>query len=336
MQGGSPELYCAGVIVTHVVGWIFLICAGTRMRRTLREEDRPVVVSRPAEVRSYRPISSTRSRWPSMLPPVEWLVRRQRGLKTIIWSGVVAGFLYYVFFRFAWRTGMGGSGAFAVWIPNILIGCFTGMFFAWAASRFFVEIRRTGELELLLTTPVGARTVVRDQWNVLSGALLLPLAVSALGILIPSIFTVLMQGGSVGTTVTLFPFLLMTLPGTLNMVVGTYALCRVGLWFGLKASGQGSAILWTLGVVKSVPYLLGFGWGFVSGILSLRSRESWYLLSLVPTVPTLIFYLWIIQVAKQGVLRELSGTSDNLVAPLVRARRELTNAFQRFRNWKTA
>src|SRR4029077_8052095 len=38
---------------------------------------------------------------------------------------------------------------------------------AWVASRFFVGVRRTGELELLLITPVGAQSVVEDQWRVL-------------------------------------------------------------------------------------------------------------------------------------------------------------------------
>jgi hypothetical protein len=343
-SAGSGWPYWSGIMVVQAIGWIYLSRAGTRMQKMLREEQRPII--RRIEPRSFQPVAFqpapfNSGRWPTMLPPVQWLVRRQRGLKGILWAGVLAGFVYYVFFRafFTWRLGMGGIASFAMWVPSILMGTFSGSFFAWAASRFFVEIRRSGELELLITTPVGAKTIAQDQWKVLSDALVLPLTISGFGILLPSMLSTLVRLGSAGGEIVFLAYLLQPITSAANTVVGMLALCRVGLWFGLKARGQAAAILWTLGVVKGIPYLVGFGWSIVTGLFALRSSNLfWPALSLFPAVPTFIFYLWVIRVAKRSVVQELSGNPVSLasIVPFARSRQEAASASEGMRDWRTA
>jgi hypothetical protein len=270
-----------------------------------------------------------------------WLVRRQRGLTAILWGGVLAGFLYYVFFRafFSWQPGSpgaGGLGLLFVWIPNMIMGSFSSVFFAWAASRFFVEIRRSGELELLITTPSGADRIARDQWDLLSNALALPLTISCCGVLIASIFSTLTQFPRPRSDLVVFAFLLGPITSAINLVMCIQALSRVGLWFGLRARGQAGAILWTVALVKGVPYGIAFAWSIFGTLFSLDdwTREFWPLLSIVPAIPTYAFYWWVVRVAKRGVIQELSGTPFSLetIIPFSRARQQV----ERFRSWKTA
>jgi hypothetical protein len=67
-----------------------------------------------------------------------------------------------------------------VWMIWSYVGVlFTLLLYLWAASqagRFFVEARRSGLLELLLTTPLNDRQIVRGQWRGLLRMFGLPVA----------------------------------------------------------------------------------------------------------------------------------------------------------------
>jgi hypothetical protein len=62
------------------------------------------------------------------------------------------------------------------------------------------------------------------------------------------------------------------------------------------------------------------------------------LLSVFPALATFVFYLWVIRVAKRGVVQELSGNPIILasILPFSRARQEAASAFERARRWNTA
>jgi len=337
--------YWIGLGIVQAVGWAFLIGAGARMQMMVREEPQPR--KKPPLPREV-PLHSipSRSGWRSAIySPVEWLVRRQRGLKGILWFGVFVGIIYYVLFRAfsPWRAfGMGSTfWLIGYWVPNVLVGSLSGAFFAWAASRFFIETRRNGELELLLTTPVGARTIVRDQWKVLHEALLFPLVVSVVALLLPFVFTIFIGFGNRGGMEVVLPYFISIVFSVFNMVLGILALCRVGLWFGMKAQGQASAIIWTLGFVKGVPYLITFGWSLLTALLGYPFRSigsPFYLLSFLPSIAILIFYIWIINAAKRFVVMELVGANArfaHLGAPFLRAKENATNFLARIRSWNT-
>ena len=337
--------FWTGLGIVQAIGWAFLLGAGARMQLMVREEPKPRKEPPVLQEFPLRSISS-RSGWRAAIyPPVEWLVRRQRGLRTILWFGVFVGIIYYLLFRAfsPWRAfGMGSSfWLIAYWVPNVLVGSLSGAFFAWAASRFFIETRKNGELELLLTTPVGARTIVRDQWKVLHEALLFPLVVSVVALLLPFVFTIFIGFGNRGGMEVVFPYFLNIVLSVFNMVLGIMALCRVGLWFGMKAQGQAGAIMWTLGFVKGVPYLITFAWSLFTAVLGYPFRaigSPFYLLSFLPSIATLIFYIWIINAAKRFLVMELAGenaTLSRLTDSLFHAKESLTNVVARWRHWNT-
>jgi hypothetical protein len=193
-------------------------------------------------------------------------------------------------------------------------GVIEGALFAWAATRFFVEARRTGELELLLSTPFGARQLVSTQWRVLKRLLQWPLVVLLAPALLRTISALVLNQAWLGPSPSLFrlQYAISGLLACANIILGIGALCWLGFWFGLRAGGQARAIAWTVGVVKGLPYLFSMlSWMLFSVMGSFSISWRWSLPFLVlrslPQVMVLVFYAGLIAVARR---RLLSGLGD--------------------------
>jgi hypothetical protein len=182
---------------------------------------------------------------------------------------------------------------------------------AWVASRFFVEARRTGELELLLTTPLGAGTIVSGQWQALKRLLCWPVLVLLVSIVLRTIIS-LMSNSAFASPWRVYHAvsLLLSLATT---VAGLAAVCWVGLWFGLKSPGQTGAILWTVGLTKGLPSIvILFGVGILSVVSFSLFRGSppfsyIYMVSWLPQGAVLVFYAWLIRAARRRLLSRLAG-----------------------------
>jgi ABC-type transport system involved in multi-copper enzyme maturation permease subunit len=105
--------------------------------------------------------------------PVTWLASRERWQSLGLWAMAiisVAGLVPALI----WTPEM------EVWmIWNYVGALFTLLLYLWAASqacRFFVEARRSGLLELLLTAPLNDTQIVRGQWRGLLRMFGLPVA----------------------------------------------------------------------------------------------------------------------------------------------------------------
>src|ERR1043165_1009050 len=119
---------------------------------------------------------------------LEWLVRRQAGQRALCWIAalmfVFPGFAFLLMRFFPMTTGgslpLGFYSLYQLsWVGDALL--------AWAACRFFFEARRSGELELLLTTPAGAQALVSAHWTAMKRLLRWPAVVV--------ITPLLLQGG---------------------------------------------------------------------------------------------------------------------------------------------
>lgn len=128
--------------------------------------------------------------------------------------------------------------------------------FAWEACDFWVEGRRQGGLEMLLSTPVTDELVLAAQWTVLRrtflGPLILLLVALTLG---PAAQAFLMSGtagaGSVNALAAwgLWMYLLVTLP--LEML----ALAWMGAWLALSGTRPSRAFGLTVLLVMVLPAL---------------------------------------------------------------------------------
>jgi len=208
-------------------------------------------------------------------------------------------------------------------LPSFAASTLAAVLFAWAASRFFIEGRRTGELELLMTTPLGAERIVSDQWNALKHLVRWPMVVMFAPIVLQ--LARMVASGSPPAQWRVH----ITISSLLNMVntfVGLGAVCWLGLWFGLKTAGTAAAIIRTVALAKGVPYIIQWfsPWFFMMLIRPLTgSSFGWtWVAYWLPQLVILLFYFWVIGWAKRRLLHELPGAepaSFNLRHPLSRS-----------------
>ena len=338
----SPGQFLASLILVQTVGWALLVAASFRLRSSWREERGEITAATPTTVGEPEMEAAQPPRRPlGDANPIAWLLQRQRAIQALLWAGALVGFSYQgmftIVFRFL-RPSSYPSVAWSLWLATTTT---EGALFAWAASRFFVEARRTGEIELLLTTPLGAREIVSAQWKVLKRRFRWPMLVLLAPAFLQAGYVLLATHGGFGPGNSYrFPYAISSLIGCVDIVLGVGALCWVGLWFGLKAGGQARAIVWTVSLVKGLPYLISILCSILFSVLarSALGRNSppfWIMMSL-PQVATLMFYLGLIRLARRRMLGELAGAEPmrfDLRQSISSAVRDASAAFRKARHW---
>jgi ABC-type transport system involved in multi-copper enzyme maturation permease subunit len=366
----SAAGYWISLLLVQTAGWALVLGAGLRLRSAWQEERGETAgpLPRPSAEGAAKPDGPWLScSWtpPEAEPagegdietaplpsrplgnenPIAWLLQRQRGIQALIWAGVLVGLSHFVAFRVLLRFLGLSSYPLLSWPLGLATSAFEGALFAWAASRFFVEARRTGELELLLTTPVGAREIVSAQWEILKRRLRWPILVMLAPTLLEAGYLMLRtQGGFGQGNSFILPYTVSSLIGCVEMFFGVGALCWVGLWFGLKAGGQARAIVWTASLVKGLPYLISIlcsilfpvlGSALARSAIGWSSFPFWIILSL-PQVVTLVLYVGLIKLARQRLVGELVGVEVmkvDLLQFVSSAARDASAAFHKARHW---
>ena len=341
----SAAEYWVSLLLVNAAAWGLLVNAGFRLRRGWREERGETTVPAVATVaeREAEAVLPPRRPLGDEANPIAWLLQRQRGIQALLWVGALVGL-----FQFGALSAMPrffGMGSYlSVVMPLSLAAVMLeGALFAWAASRFFVEARRTGELELLLTTPCGAREIVSTQWNVLKRRLRWPVLV----MLVPPLLQAAVTLTTVPASSAFGPggafrlhYVISCLFNLVGILFGVGALCWVGLWFGLKARGQARAIVWTVGLVKVLPYLIVMLCWIMFAMLAkaglgLRSSPYWVIMSL-PQVVVLVLYLGLIRLARQRLLGGLAGAEMmkfDLRRFISSGARDVVSSFRKARHW---
>jgi ABC-type transport system involved in multi-copper enzyme maturation permease subunit len=339
----SPAPFWISLAVVNGLSWLLLVAAVFRLERSVRETHAEVVapVSVTGVESDGREAIGNRQRFDGRRGPVEWLVRRQRGMRLVFWIAALIAFLHYGFFGLFFRfIGAGiGVGIYpaTIWPLSLAFTAASATLLAFGVTRFLISARRTGEFELLLTTPLGAETVVSAQWNVLKrvlrGPLVLMLAPVFLQILVMTPFF-----GSYFYEWWRLSYGVSIVLQLANTIVGLGALCWLGIWFGLKARNQGGAVLWTIGLAKFVPFLISMVgslvftplFGLRSGSTSLASALMWAL----PQFVTLGYYLWLIRRARRLLVGELrDAPTAGFAFRLTDAAKSAASVIHRARHW---
>ena len=311
----QPGLYWAPLLCVFILAAGLLVLADRRLRRALRDGGgqvavRPLVAAEaPQEVVGLY-------RWePSKeeASPIEWLVFRQQGVNAGMWMPAVVALAYSALVLWAHQPfapqGPAGSWLLA-WPLGIAGALLGGGLVAWMASRFLVGVRRTGDLELLLTTPVGAQSLVSDQWNALKRLFTRTVPLVQAGLFLPALGVTASSPGFEWNTFHTFGALL----SLASTCLSTAALCWLGLWFALRARTQAGAVIWSVGLAKGVPCLvsvvcwalLALLTGSLSGVAG-TPPGAFNLFACLPEFALLAFYGWLIQFARRRLAEELSG-----------------------------
>jgi ABC-type transport system involved in multi-copper enzyme maturation permease subunit len=253
----SPASFMASLLLVHFMGWGLLQLAAARLRS-----------SRVKEPKLTETCHSGRGSEPNFfvlgLPwdgttndsrPIEWVVTRQNRVRAAVWFVAVLALAFHNWISLG-RTVGSNSGIAPGWAMSwplyLASGLLGGAVVAWVASRFFLEARRTGELELLLPTPLGATNLIPEQSRMLSRLFPLPVLVLQVPLLPWVISHGLEDHNGQG-----LPILLMLV----NSYAGVLALCWAGLAAGATARHQASAIIRTALWVTLPPFAVAaFSW----------------------------------------------------------------------------
>jgi ABC-type transport system involved in multi-copper enzyme maturation permease subunit len=233
-----------------------LVLASLVLPRSLREKAIPAQpgVGSPQRYLQAADLESSRRRRQGLLEknPVLWLARATTGE---LWS--TSGFWLLSFAL--WACGFMVSRRNPAAVPILfltLYGLHTAIkcWIAWEASRRFAEDRRSGSLELLLTTPLGERRLLSGWLLGMKRKCLVPvLMLLAMDLAFWSAAPSGVWQLAVLGTAALF-------------LADAYTLCWVGLWVGLTASNSVQGFTKTIGYVLFLPWLTFFTFLAVTGL----------------------------------------------------------------------
>jgi ABC-type transport system involved in multi-copper enzyme maturation permease subunit len=243
-----------GLLTTHALGWLMLGGAAVLVRRTW--QDRPAHASRSAlqrRVARRRTVSQRRLLEPN---PVVWLTLPARWQSVPLWALALGSCALFLGFSASFP-----SPFFMVWSQvSRLLTFGVYLWTASQASRFLVEARRSGLLELLLVTPLSSRDIVAGQWRALLRAFAAPVllivllqAIGALLAPVGGMFQV--TGGGTGSLPMIAIGTVMGLLAAATTLANLVALTWVGMWMGLTHHTSSVPALKSFVFVQVLPSL---------------------------------------------------------------------------------
>lgn len=251
----APQQYWISLGLTHGLSWVFLATTAILMPRLWRDQvpDRPVTrrwTLRLGYTRGWRRAFRRRLE----RNPVFAAAARLRWPHWVFWGlvSLVAVNVYWLTFGF--RSSPGS----AKFHQNFAYGLvFTNrVWVAVMACHLILESRRTGALELLLTTPLRARTLLRGHWRALRHYFFWPiLVIAGLHVFyVVGTWSAVSARSPVGGAY-LAMYAVSATSSFVNFLTDVVALCFVGAWLSLSVRRPPLAILATLLLVILAPFL---------------------------------------------------------------------------------
>jgi hypothetical protein len=321
------------------VSWGLLAIGGRRLAQAWQDEERPATVQSlldqatpPPDTRRWAPegepvwqedFSTYWQARPGLerpdrswidTGPARWLaawVPQHRFLAALsiylLTLGIFSDILLGTFFG---RATAGAAMLAGTWLTALL----PWLLLAYVASRPLAEARRSGALELLLSTPLPAGDIVESHWQALWLQLSAPVKVC--GILLSIVFlfwlaAVVTDGRPNDSSLTLAAQLM----HGAGRVLTALTICRVGFYFSLKSRTLFATIGQTLFWAVAVPWLFQTAttvliFAFVSGPQGFGLGGGYWFFSFFTGAMVIAYLIWVTQWAKKrlhGQIRELAS-----------------------------
>lgn len=259
-----------GLLISGLCGWLMLLLACWLVPRTWQERgtSAPAIGTR-AYVWKFGG-QSRRARLRRLLEvnPILWLNCRERWQRVGIWALTIA-----VLGTFVAMALVFSDEVWFIWRQcSYLYVLLLYLWMASQASRFLIDARRSGVIELLLIAPLGGKEIVLGQrralWRLfgLPVLLLVSVHVLAMGFSHESMWSAIAQRGA-GMAEMILSVGMAVVSG-ISIVANLLALSWYGLWAGLTSKNASLASLKTLLVVQVIPWMgISFTSTFVAGLL---------------------------------------------------------------------
>ncbi|HKS37229.1 MAG TPA: ABC transporter permease subunit [Verrucomicrobiae bacterium] len=236
------------LLITHAMAWVFLALASFLLPRIWQET--PVIgwTRTNSTLLSDRDVARRAARRARFLDvnPVFWLTSRTSR------TGSTVG-LTCVLVAFGWLMNRvnQGVGTIGVSLLSLFLPLLVAVPIGLHACRFFAEARRNGGLELLLSTPLTVKEILRGQWLTLRRKYLAPLiAVLGVEVLLASAMLPTPVGSNVLSILAGSGLLLL---GMVTLVTDIFTAVWVGMLVGLTARKPGRAPALTLLYAIVIP-----------------------------------------------------------------------------------
>jgi hypothetical protein len=210
------------------------------------------------------------------------------------------------------------------------VSAVTGALLVWAASRFFFEARRSGELEMLLTTPVGAAQIVVAHWAYLKRLLRWPVGLMVI-LVLPQQFL----GGWTSLTEWGWWFPLgLAVVGSGYIILSAIGLCWAGIYFGTRFRSQWVVIIAALALMKLVPFLISMVWQAAAPLLGMPTGDFTLYLAYYTGLSLLVMGFWLTMIIRfrrkllAGYLGSLDEESHSWLPKFLRGK-----TWRQVRHW---
>jgi ABC-type Na+ efflux pump permease subunit len=258
--GISPQAFWVSVAVTHVLGWLFLwvTCrvlphvwqdrpAGGWLLRW-REWCRQALMGNPVSRATFR-------RQLFGVNPIFWLASRER--RTWWYPWIFLGSVAAIGGFTCWVLKVKGVEFAPVIFSSFLLHAFFKHWIATEACYALSTDRDRGALELLLSTPLAMKDVVRGHWLALSRRFLAPVFV-VMAVELVLLF-VAVQTKDSSESASVFFWLALALFGLVVFVADVFALIWVGWWSGVVSKNASGAVSATYLRLFLIPWMLALG-----------------------------------------------------------------------------
>ena len=248
-----PDRYWRALVVSHGVGWAFLIVAAWWLPRAWQDQPAEANELAPRARRDWRRLAD-------QINPVARLARPTRREQALVWT--ITGVTLAV------AAGWALAGSFGMTFPIWGSPWFSPAFlllkgvFAWRCCVFFHGLRH-GAGELLLTTPLREMQLIGGGWATARSLVQKPLIVLVVAYALTSILSgLVVQSGAAGAALSAVGSLVLPAMVVSSLVLDLVVLGWLSVRFGVKsgspmaALGKALAVLFVPRIIFCVPDLV--------------------------------------------------------------------------------
>jgi len=345
------------VILVHLAGWVFLGGACWFAPRTW--QDKGLGAKRKGFTLG-NVFGKPGGRQLLEKNPIAWIIARDRWAANFARAALILTLGLLVFsIAVSWRNGLQGPAISPVTVTStpaavttngntttftysssastrvlkttaFQIGSWCASFLSFAlelwlaahVSRFYIDGKKSGFLELLLVTPVRAPDIIRGQWLGLQRLFLVPMAAqlaltTGLGamqiVAMRSTMAAARAAGTFSGSMETVQIVILIM-GAVTWTVGLVAIVWFSIWMGVNSKNVNLAVLKTFCFVKALPWLAV---SFASGILIFMMARgggvsALWLISAIPQGLIVAINIGLIAFARIEARDALSSFSEDL------------------------
>ncbi len=164
---GGPGRYWISLVASHLFAWLMLLLASWTLPRVwqdkpARRSKRTVATSEISAVAFNPPIRQAARRSELLdVNPILWLAGNGSGMRLRAWFLALSCAAIVIFI---WCLNRDFWSLVGTGYAILLFGLLFKVLIAFQACRFFVDARRNGALEMILSTPLTSYEIIQGQW----------------------------------------------------------------------------------------------------------------------------------------------------------------------------